>query len=191
MQVLVSNFGSFVGKTGERLVIKEEGQVAAEVPFADLEQLTIATSGVTLSSDVIRECAERGIQIAFLTSSGRPYAKIVSPNLTATIITRREQLYAYGDDRAVALARAFVEEKIRSQIDILNPLPDRASRAPISIEERPFDTDKDDLEKEFDRLFDGSEILPACFKLVRTNHWPSVVEASYSSEYGLSFKKVT
>lgn len=119
MQILVASFGAFVGKTSERLVIKEKGKVTAEVPFADIEHLTIATGGVTLSSDVIRECAERGIQITFLSSSGNPYAKLVSPHLTATVVTRREQLYAYRDERAVALAVAFIQGKIKNQINTL------------------------------------------------------------------------
>ncbi len=119
MEVVISNYGSFLGKSSERLVVKEGKKVVAEVPFPDIEQVNILTSGASLSTDVIRECTERGIQINFLSSSGRPYAKLTSPNLTATVITRREQIFAYRDERGVILAKAFVEGKIKNQANVL------------------------------------------------------------------------
>ena len=49
----------------------------------------------------------------------RPYAKISSPQLTATVQTGREQLMAYLDQRGVILARAFVTGKIKNQVSTL------------------------------------------------------------------------
>lgn len=34
MNLIVNNFGSFIGKTSERLVVKEKGKVVREVPFS-------------------------------------------------------------------------------------------------------------------------------------------------------------
>lgn len=68
MNLVVNNYGSFIGKTSERLVVKESGKVVCEVPFFDLQQVTIATGGASLSSDAIRMCMEHGVQINFLSS---------------------------------------------------------------------------------------------------------------------------
>lgn len=119
MQVLVSNYGSFLGKKSERLIVKEKDKVVMEVPFHDLEQVTIDTAGVSLSTDVIKECTEHGIQINFLSSQGKPYAKLSSPNLTATVITRREQILAYLDQRGIQLSKAFIEGKVKNQVNTL------------------------------------------------------------------------
>lgn len=119
MHLLINNFGSFIGKTSERLVVKEKGKVVHEIPFYDLKQITVATNGASLSSDAIRMCTEYGVQINFLTGTGQPYAKISSPQLTATVQTRREQLMAYLDRRGVILARAFVTGKVKNQINTL------------------------------------------------------------------------
>lgn len=119
MQVLVSNYGSFLGKKSERLVVKENNKVVMEVPFHDLEQITIETSGASLSTDLIKECMEHGIQINFLSSQGKPYAKLSSPNLTGTVITRREQILAYLDRRGIQISKTFVEGKIKNQISTL------------------------------------------------------------------------
>jgi CRISPR-associated protein Cas1 len=119
MNLVINNYGSFIGKKSERLVVKENGKVVHEVPFFDLSQVTVTTAGASLSSDAIKMCMEYGIQINFLSSSGQPYAKISSPQLTATVQTRREQLMAYLDQRGVALAKAFVYGKIKNQVNTL------------------------------------------------------------------------
>ncbi|MGQ9498598.1 MAG: CRISPR-associated endonuclease Cas1 [Desulfotomaculales bacterium] len=118
-EVFILNFGTTLGKKSERLVIKEQGKVVEEIPFRDISTLTIASRGVALSSDVVLECIEHGIQINFLTPSGKPYAKVTSPQLSGTVITRREQIMAYNDARGVALALAFVDGKLRNQANVL------------------------------------------------------------------------
>ena len=49
MHLHVSNFGAFIGKKSERLVIKINGKVTEEVPFFDVEQVTIDSPGVSMS----------------------------------------------------------------------------------------------------------------------------------------------
>jgi len=119
MELLVSNYGSFLGKKSERLVLKENGKVVNEIPFHDLEQVIIDTPGASLSTDAIRECVEHGVQISFLTPSGKPFAKLVSPYLTGTVITRRQQLMAFFDERSVSLTKLFIEGKLKNQVNVL------------------------------------------------------------------------
>lgn len=119
MHLVVDKYGAFLGKKSERLVVREQGKVVTEVPLFDLKQVTVASAGVSLSTDVIRECTERGIEIIFLSSSGRPYARLSSPDLTATVITRREQILAYLDQRGVDFAKAVVRGKVKNQAGVL------------------------------------------------------------------------
>lgn len=114
-EIFIINFGTTLGKKSERLVIKEQGKVVREIPFRDITCLTIASRGVSFSSDVVLECIQHGIQINFLTPSGKPYAKVTSPQLSGTVITRREQILAYNDGRGLALALAFVDGKLRER----------------------------------------------------------------------------
>lgn len=119
MELVVSEYGSFLGKKSERLVLKQNGKIVKEIPFHDLEQIIIDTTGASLSTDFIKECMEHGIQISFLTSSGRPFAKLISPHLTGTVITRREQLLAYYDNRGLNLAKYFIEGKLKNQANVI------------------------------------------------------------------------
>jgi len=98
-QLFVAGFGLFIGKKSERVVVRQGKSVCAQVPFMRLQEIIIASKGISLSSDLIEELCERGIRIAFLNSSGKPMALVTSPMLTATVETRRAQLSARTDGR--------------------------------------------------------------------------------------------
>lgn len=120
MEILVDDFGAYLGKKSERLVIKHQGQAAPqEVPFFDLERIIISSKGVSLSSDLIRECAERGVAIHFLSSRGQPYAQVSAPNLSGTVRTRREQVLAFLDGRGIAIGKLIITGKVKNQINLL------------------------------------------------------------------------
>jgi len=119
MYLIVEQFGAFVGKHSERVTVSVKGQQIHETPLLDLEHILITGGGVSLSSDVIRACAERGIPISFVSHSGTPYAKLIAPELTGTVRTRREQLLAYLDGRGVALGKAFAQGKMQNQANLL------------------------------------------------------------------------
>src|SRR5690606_18845204 len=60
-------------------------------------------------------CCERGIPVQFMASNGNPYAAIYASGLTGTVLTRREQLFAYRDQRGINLALGFATGKITNQ----------------------------------------------------------------------------
>jgi len=141
--IIIRSFGTSLGKRGERLVIrhpeprKDPGSAAAEttadpverpkrpkrveeeIPFFRIGELVLPPRGVSISTDVIEEAAQRGIPVTFLTSSGQPFAMITSPMLTATTATRRSQLRAMDRKLGAELARAFVAGKLRNQASLL------------------------------------------------------------------------
>jgi len=90
-----------------------------ELPLFRVGEIVIGSPGVSLSADLVEACCERGIRLSFLTGSGKPYAMLSSPMLTATVITRREQLAAYNDSRGVELAKAIVRGKLGNQASLL------------------------------------------------------------------------
>src|SRR5207247_58380 len=45
-QLLVAGFGLYVGKKGERIVVKQRGKVCAQVPFMRAQEVIIASRGV-------------------------------------------------------------------------------------------------------------------------------------------------
>jgi len=90
-----------------------------ELPLFRISEIVVVGNGVTISTDLIEACCERGIRLSFLTSNGRPFAMLSSPMLTATVATRRQQLAAYGDPRGVEFACAVVRGKLGNQAALL------------------------------------------------------------------------
>ena len=119
-QLILSGFGIYLGKKSERLQIKLQGKVAYEFPFFRISEVVVASRGISLSSDLLKEFCEHGIRLSFVEPSGRPYAMLSSPVLTATVASRREQLLAYNDERGLHFARLIVRGKIRNQRHLLS-----------------------------------------------------------------------
>ncbi len=86
-----------------------------EIPFFRISELIVASYGVSISADLIAELCRRGIPITFMTPGGRPYANLTSPCLSGTVITRREQLKSYDDERGVELVKVIIAAKLKNQ----------------------------------------------------------------------------
>lgn len=118
-QIIVSGFGIFLSKKSERLVVRQGQKSVYEFPLFRLNEVVISSRGVSISSDLIEEICQRGIRLSFLTKSGKPYAMISSPMLTATIVSRREQIMAFNDYRGLELSKTIVQGKIKNQEKLL------------------------------------------------------------------------
>lgn len=117
--LIVDQFGAFVSKHQGRLRVTQKEQTLAEAPIMHLQRIVITGHGVGLSSDVIAACCQEGIPIHFLDSRGQPYAGLYSAGLTGTVLSRREQLAAYLDQRGLEVGRALAHAKIGNQAALL------------------------------------------------------------------------
>jgi CRISPR-associated protein Cas1 len=117
--LILDKYGQFLGKHSERLMVKEKGQTIEEVPLLHLETVLITSRGVLLSSDAVEVCAERGIDIILAPGNGAILARLSGPTLVGTVKTRREQLFAYQDQRGFQLAKAMASGKISNQKNLL------------------------------------------------------------------------
>jgi CRISPR-associated protein Cas1 len=118
-QLFVAGFGLYIGKKGERIVVKQAGKVCAQVPFMRAQEVIIGSRGVSFSSDLLEELCSRGIRVACLSSSGRPVALITSPLLSATVETRRQQMAAFSNERGANFCRWIVAGKLHNQEKLL------------------------------------------------------------------------
>ena len=117
--LIIEEFGSFISKKSERLVVTCQGEKRVEAPLMHLETVLVSARGVSLSSDAIAACAESGIPIHIIDFRGAPVSSLYSSALTATIETRRAQLLARTDARGVAFAKASAGGKIHNQAVLL------------------------------------------------------------------------
>jgi len=120
--LVVDGPGFYVGKHSERLQVKLYKEIVEEAPLFNLEGVLIVGRGVSLSSDVVAVCAERGIALNFLSEREEPQATLIPSALGATVKTRRQQLAAFGDERGVHLAKAFATGKLINSARLLRYL---------------------------------------------------------------------
>lgn len=120
--LIAEQFGTHIGKYQERLKVTKKGDVLMQAPLLHLQSVHILSEGVSLSADVIKACAERGIPIFFVDSMGDAYSSLYASGLVGTVITRREQLRAYDDARGIHIALAIASAKINNQAATLRYL---------------------------------------------------------------------
>lgn len=153
-ELIVDGWGTFISKHSERLIVTRKGQPPQEASLSTLQAVFISGQGVSFSSDVVEECAKRGIPIHFIDFSGKSLAGLYSSQLTGTVKTRREQLKAYSDERGVILAKAFASGKIHNQINLLRYMSkNRVGKDPVLLEEvKQTVADMEGLSDELKRL---------------------------------------
>jgi CRISPR-associated protein Cas1 len=118
-QLILSGYGLFLSKKSERLLVRKGKDIVYQFPFFRLNEVVVGSKGITFSSDLLEEVCLRGIRLIFLDRSGKPYAMVTSPMLTATVQARREQILAFTDKRGLEFSKAVVLGKIKNQERLL------------------------------------------------------------------------
>jgi len=131
-EIIITKPGTYLGRTGERLLIRHDGKREGEVPFSLIRNITFLTSAVSLSGELMIEAAARGIPILIAGTDGRPAVRIGAPDLAGHEISLAQSALA-ASPGGLELARRIVTGKIRNQINLLKyflKYPERRSGSP-------------------------------------------------------------
>lgn len=118
MELLISQPGSALGRRGERIVVRRDGEEIQQIPFRSVRHLTITHSAVSLSGELLIEAASRGIEIHVLGGYGRQEVRIgaaESPQYHTSLL----QLQASESLAGLDLARRFLVAKTGNQENLL------------------------------------------------------------------------
>lgn len=167
-EVVITRPGTYLGRTGERLLIRREGKRESELPFSLVHNITLLTKAVSLSGDLMAEAAARGINIVIAGSDGRPAVRIGPPEIAEHQLSLAQSTLASSVE-GLELARIVVAGKVRNQANLLRyylKYPERRadgdflSAAAQAVEEMEQGREKllarafeSDLELERNRLF--------------------------------------
>lgn len=112
----ISEYGSFLGLAGERLVIKQKSETVSEIPLSRLRTISITKSGISISSDLIQACAVRGIRIIFLDWRNRIVSAVMGQNQHAVVALRKSQFETVKNDLlSCSLSKKVIISKIKNQ----------------------------------------------------------------------------
>jgi CRISPR-associated endonuclease Cas1/group II intron reverse transcriptase/maturase len=117
-EILVTRPGTYLGRTGERLLIRRDGKREAEVPFSLVRNITFLTTAFSLSGEFMVEMAARGIPILLAGTDGRPAVRIGPPEMPAHELSIAQSTLA-ASPAGLELARSIVTGKIRNQVNLL------------------------------------------------------------------------
>ena len=117
-EVLITRPGTYLGRTGERLLIRHEGKKGAEMPLAQLRNITLLTRAVSLSGELMAEAAARGIHIVIAGADGRPAVRIGPPDIAGHQLSLSQSTMAASRE-GLELARVIVAGKVRNQANLL------------------------------------------------------------------------
>ena len=117
-EMVISTPGIFIGKTGARIIMREQRKNVLEIPFSKIRNVAINSNGVSLSSDVIFQCSRSRIPISFYTYKGMPYAVLQTPMHSMGAVSVL-QIKAYETERALELVKKLLTGKSRNQMNLL------------------------------------------------------------------------
>jgi CRISPR-associated protein Cas1 len=110
--------GSVLRKTGDRLIVEKEGQVLLDVPCHKIEAVLIF-GNVQFTTQAVHELFEHGIEMAILSRRGRLIGQITSP-ATRNITLRLAQFKRFWEPEfRLATARQVVRGKAENCVAVM------------------------------------------------------------------------
>lgn len=116
--LVVTTPGYFIGKRGERIIVRSKQKLVEELPAIRLRGLTLHDRGISISGDVIELCRKKDINIHFVDNLGKIIAVITPPGGSSGE-TSLLQVIERDKEKGLKLARMFVLGKVKNQFALL------------------------------------------------------------------------
>jgi CRISPR-associated protein Cas1 len=113
--------GSIVRKTSDRLIVEKDHEVLLEVPCLKLDTLLIF-GNVQVTTQALAELLDHGIELAYLSQSGKLRGRLTPPNAKNIPLRMRQYDLARSEDAALDLAKRLVSAKIANSSAVLRRL---------------------------------------------------------------------
>ena len=118
-ELVVDEPGSFVGVSGGRAVVRVNRRAATEVPLDRLRSITVGSRGVSLSSDLVFQCAAQNVPVLFLKPDATVAATVATPAPARGSVAVRQIEAVEQEGPAIELARRFLTGKIANQATLM------------------------------------------------------------------------
>jgi len=117
----IAQEGLMLGISKNKFTLKKYGKVQNTFPLNKITRIVFEGKGYSLSTNVIKKCADNGITIDFISRDAMPYALLTTYKAaTAQIIQKQSMLL--GTSTQLELAKAFIKGKAKNQLNYLKYL---------------------------------------------------------------------
>ncbi len=113
--------GSILRKTSDRLIVEKDHEILLEVPCLKLDTILIF-GNVQVTTQALAELLDHGIELALLSTSGKLRGQLTPPNPKNIRVRMRQYELAHSEPSALDLARRFVRAKIANSAAVLTRL---------------------------------------------------------------------
>lgn len=148
--VYITEQGAVLSKTGDRLIVRKEGETLLDVPCDEVDAVLIF-GNVQFTTQAVHELFEHGIEMALLTRTGRLVGQITSPT-SKNIELRVAQFDRYRDQEfRMGLSRTLVQGKVSNCLNMTRAFS-------FNHPERDFTEEIDGMRSLNDRIASASAI---------------------------------
>ncbi|MEM1983572.1 MAG: CRISPR-associated endonuclease Cas1, partial [Sulfolobales archaeon] len=112
--LVVSGYGIKIGTKHNYILIKTKDGVKNVAP-SEVDRILITTSGVTITSKLLRLTINYGIDVVVLDSRGFPVSRFYHPYITKTVDSRLAQFASYSNGLATEIAKTVAYCKLMNQ----------------------------------------------------------------------------
>lgn len=113
--------GSIVRKTSDRMIVEKDHEVLLEVPCLKLDTVLIF-GNVQVTTQALAELLDHGIELAFLSQSGKLRGQLTPPKAKNIPLRMRQYELARSEEAALSLAKRLVSAKIANSSAVLRRL---------------------------------------------------------------------
>ncbi|MFM2392282.1 MAG: CRISPR-associated endonuclease Cas1 [Bacteroidota bacterium] len=117
MEIFVNTFGTSLRIKEGLISIKFQDKIN-QVPLGKIKSISIAR-GINISSDVIYECLEYGIDLILLERSGRPAGRLWNNRFGSISTIRKNQLDFASSSHVISWIVTNIREKFENQSELL------------------------------------------------------------------------
>lgn len=127
--IYVKEQGAKVGRSGERLEVRQNGTIIESFPLAQVEQVVLM-GNVQLTTQAVATLLERDVDVVFLSSYGKFRGRLTGLGAKNAAL-RQRQLQLMADERfTLRLAKSIVDGKIHNQRVVLQRQRERLEQLP-------------------------------------------------------------
>lgn len=117
----INTHGLMLGITKNKFVLKEYGKVKSSYPFDKVTRIIFEGKGFSISSDVLKKCADNSITVDFIDQNAFAYASLITYK-AAMSQNVQKQAMVLNTVKQLTLAQEFIKAKAKNQINYLKYL---------------------------------------------------------------------
>ena len=111
--IIINDYGLFLGLKSSLLVIKKDKKIVKEIALNRVKTIHVLSKGVTISSDLIMACTNRGIKIFF--HNYNSFGALHTLYEHKSVQIKQNQFEVCNSTKGLELARKLIIGKIKNQ----------------------------------------------------------------------------